>query len=127
MKKSIIFGILLFSLFIFGQNSLNLLSAKPTLHTTNALNSTPFQIKGQKFLVSPLKFIPEAEFTIYNKTSQLNDIYYIKKDTFYYQKSVFIHENQLFQPKVDSFSPSGATDFGSALILGVIHTIFSKF
>mgnify|MGYP003605675059 CR=1 FL=1 len=126
MKKSIVFGLLLFPLFIVAQNSLNLYSATPKLNTTTAINSTSFQIKGQKFLLSPLKFVPETEFTVFNKSSQLNDFYYVQKDTFYYQKSIFIPENHLFQPKIDSFSPSGATDLGSALIFGAINTILGK-
>ena len=127
MKKSIVFGLLLFPIFIFGQNSLSLYSGNAKLNTTTVINSTTFQLKGQKFLLSPLKFVPEDSFTVYNKTSQLNDFYSIKKDTFQYQKSVFIPENHIFQPKVDSFSPSGATDLGSALIFGAINTIFGKF
>lgn len=127
MKISIVLGLLLFPIFIFGQNSLSLYSAKPKFYDPAAAISTSFQLKGQKFLLSPLKFVPEDYFTIYNKTSQLNDFYSIKKDTFYYQKSVFIPENHMFQPILDSFSPSGATDLGSALVLGVLNTIFGKF
>jgi hypothetical protein len=127
MKKSIVFGLLLFPFFIFAQDGLNFFVAKPKLNTASVINSTSFQFKGQKFILSPLKFIPEAEFTVYNKTTQLNDFYYVKKDTFYYQKSAFIPENHMFQPKLDSFNPSGASDLGSAVIIGIINTVFGKF
>ena len=127
MKKSIVFGLLLFPLFIVAQDSLNLFVTKPKLNTTSAINSTFFQLKGQKFLLSPLKFVPENTFSIYNSTTQLNDRYHITRDTMYYQKSVFIPENQLFQTKFDSFNPNGTTNMGSALIIGVMNTLFGKF
>lgn len=127
MKISIVLGLLLFPLFSFPQNSLNLYSAKPKLNSITVINPTSFQLKGQKFLLSPLKFVPETEFTVFNKTTQLNDFYYVQKDTFYYQKSVFIPENSIYQPKFDSFNPSGASDVGSAVLVGIINTVLGKF
>ena len=127
MKISIVLGLLLFPLFLFAQHSLNLYSAKPKLNSITIINPTSFQLKGQKFLLSPLKFVPEAEFSIFNNTTKLNDFYFVQKDTFYYHKSVFIPENSIYQPKFDSFNPSGASDFGSAVLVGLINTVLGKF
>lgn len=127
MKISIVLGLLLFPIFIFGQNKLNVFSQHVIQNPVVVTNPPFFKLKNYTFQLSSVKVIPETDFTIYNKTTQLNDFYYVKRDTFHYQKSVFIQQNHLFQPKIDSFNPSGASDFGSAIVLGLINTFIGKF
>lgn len=127
MKKSIVLGLLLFPLFIFGQNKLNVFSQHVIQNPVIVTNPSFFKLKNYAFQLSSVKVVPETEFTIYNKTTQLNDFYYAKRDTFHYQKSVFIPQNHLFQPKIDSFNPSGASDLGSAIVIGLLNTFIGKF
>ena len=127
MKKSIFLGLLLFPIFIFGQTRMHIFSPQ-TFHSAPVVSHQPFfNLKNYTFQLTSLNFKPETDFTIYNKTTQLNDFYYVKRDTFYYQKSLFIPENHMFAPKIDSFNPSGASDFGSAVLSGVLNTIFGRF
>ncbi|WP_432671849.1 hypothetical protein [Flavobacterium sp. SM2513] len=127
MKKSIVLAVLLFPIFIFGQTRFQVFSPK-TFHTASVVSKQPlFSLKDYTFQLSVLGFNPETDFSIYNPTTKLNDFYYVKKDTFYYQKSVFVPQNTMFTPKIDSFNPNGASDFGSAVLSGVLNTIFGKF
>jgi hypothetical protein len=126
MKKSIILGLLLLPIFIFGQSKVQVFSSQ-VFQTPSVVSNPPFfNLKNYTFQLRSVKFAPEPDFTVYNRTTQLNDLYNVKKDTFYYQKSVFIPENHLFGTKTDSFNPGGAPDLGSALVLGLLNTIFGK-
>ena len=127
MKKSIVLGLLLFPILIFGQTRMQIFSPQK-FHSASVVSNQPiFNLKNYTLQFTSLSFNPETDFTIYNKTTQLNDFYYVKRDTFYYQKSVFIPENQMFAPRIDSFNPNGASDFGSAVLSGLINTVIGKF
>ena len=62
-------------------------------------------------------------FSSYNETTKLNDIYLINKGSYIYSKSSRIIENNFRRNKVDSFNPHGASNFGSAIILGLLGSI----
>ena len=51
----------------------------------------------------------------------LNDNFSIYKGQFEYKNSIFIPENMIYNSKIDSFNPNGASEFGSALIIGVLN------
>ena len=125
MKKSIILGLLLLPIFIFGQSKVTVFSPHVFQTPSVVLNPPFFNLKNYTFQFRSVK-ITEPDFTIYNKTSQLNDLFCTKKDTIYYQKSIFITENHLYGIKTDSFNPGGAPDLGSALLLGLLNTVFGK-
>jgi hypothetical protein len=127
MKKSIVLGLLIFPIFIFGQTNVQVFAPKVYFTSSVVSNRPLFDLKNYTFQLTSMRFNPKNEFSIYNKTTQLNDFYGVKKDTFYYRKSVFIPENNIYSPKIDSFNPNGASDFGSAVLAGVINTIVGKF
>ena len=127
MKKSIVLGLLLFPIFIFGQNNVQVFAPKVYFTPSVATNTPLFNFKNYTFQLSSMQFNPQKEFSVYNKTTHLNDFYEVKKDTLYYRKSVLIPENNMYSPKIDSFNPNGASDFGSAVLAGVINTFISKF
>jgi hypothetical protein len=74
-----------------------------------------------------MQFNPQNEFSIYNRTTRLNDLYGARKATFYYRQSLIIRKNNVNSPKIDSFNPNGASDFGSAVLAGLINTFMSQF
>lgn len=128
MKKSIILGLLLFPIYIFGQSKLQVFSPQ-SFQPSSVVSNPPFlNLKNYTFQLTTVKFTPDphAAFNFYNKTSKFNDLYKIKRDTLYFQKSVFIPENQNFGMVSDSFNPSGAPDLISALVMGLLNTTFGK-
>jgi hypothetical protein len=64
-----------------------------------------------------------TKFSIYNRNTKLNDIYFFSRDTIYYVKSEDINTNQFMYR--DSFNPNAAGDFGTGLILGSLNMVFN--
>ena len=127
MKKSIVFGLLLFPILLFSQTRIQVFAPK-TFQLNSVVSNKPFfNLKNYTFQLTSVQFNPETSFSVYNKATQLNDFYYVKRDTLHFHKSVFIPENNMYLPKIDSFNPNGASDFGSAILSGVLNTLFSKF
>lgn len=127
MKKSIVLGLLLLPIFIFAQNNVQVFAPKVPFTSSVASNSPLFDLKNYTFQLSNLRTNPQNEFSIYNKTTQLNDFYGVKKDTLYYRKSVMMPLNNYYSTHSDSFNPNGAPDFGSAVLVGLINTFINKF
>jgi hypothetical protein len=65
-----------------------------------------------------------TEFSIYDRNSKLNDIYYFSQDSLYYSKSVNVNINQFV--KRDSFNPNGVNDLRAGIIIGSINTVFKS-
>jgi len=65
-------------------------------------------------------------FSVFNRTTGLNDTYIITKNSFEYSTSSLLLENNTrgFNTKVDSFNPNGANDFGGAVVNGLLNLIF---
>ena len=65
-------------------------------------------------------------FSIFNRTTGLNDTYVITKNSFEYSASSLLLENKIpgVNTKVDSFNPNGANDFGGAIVSGLLNLIF---
>lgn len=61
-------------------------------------------------------------FSVYDRNTKLNDIYYLSKDSIYFVKTENFNSGQ-FIPK-DSFNPHGASNLGVGLIMGSLNTIF---
>lgn len=51
----------------------------------------------------------------------LNDNFSVYNEQFEYKNSVLIPQNLLFNSKIDSFNPNGASEFGSALLIGFLN------
>jgi len=66
-----------------------------------------------------------TSFSRFNRTTGLNDAYIRYQETYEYTRSSIILENQTRGfSKIDSFNPHGATDFGNAIVTGVLSLIF---
>lgn len=63
-------------------------------------------------------------FSIYNPITGLNDTFTGGSHSFSKIGSNLIPDNQFRDVKIDSFNPYGATDFKSAILLGIINSIF---
>ena len=79
------------------------------------------------FTFNQLSFYTKNDFSIYNRTTMMNDNFSVYKGQFEYKNSIFIPENLLFNSKTDSFNPNGASDFNNALLIGVLNFAQSLF
>lgn len=80
--------------------------------------NSPFQPFHQK--------IPPADFTIYNKTTGLNDNYTLYNDEYKASLSNPVLVNDFRGSKVDSLNPSGSDTIGGALFVGFFNFLFQK-
>ena len=64
-------------------------------------------------------------FSVYDRNTKLNGIYFFSKDSSSLVKTVNLNSNQ-FIPK-DSFNPNGTSNFKTGFIMGVANTVFKSF
>ncbi|WP_445717055.1 hypothetical protein [Flavobacterium sp.] len=74
-----------------------------------------------------LNFYTKNDFSVYNRATMMNDNFSVYKGQFEYKNSIFIPENTIYNSKIDSFNPNGVSDFGSALLTGVLNLTLSLF
>jgi hypothetical protein len=79
------------------------------------------------FTFNQLNFYTKNDFSVFNRTTMMNDNFSVYKGQFEYKNSIFIPENLLFNSKTDSFNPNGASDFNNALLIGVLNFAQSLF
>ena len=79
------------------------------------------------FMFNQLNFYTKNDFSVFNRTTMMNDNFSVYKGQFEYKNSIFIPENLLFNSKTDSFNPNGASDFNNALLIGVLNFAQSLF
>lgn len=65
-----------------------------------------------------------TKFSVYDRNTKFNDIYFFSKDTIYYVKSENINANQFMYR--DSFNPNAASDFRAGLIMGSINMVLNS-
>jgi hypothetical protein len=118
----------LFYLFLFlvscntiAQNKPKTYRFPPTFTSTNfntiLLNINIFQNKA---------FLDLNYLSIYNKTTNLNDNHYVLGSSYVMSNIKSVPIDYFMGPKIDSLNPTGATDFKSALGIGVINYNISK-
>ena len=73
------------------------------------------------FTFNQLDFYTKNDFSIYNRTTMMNDNYSVYNGQFEYKNSILIPENMVFNSKIDSFNPNGTDDFGSAILMGLLN------
>ena len=79
------------------------------------------------FTFNQLNFYTKNDFSIFNRTTMMNDNFSVYKGHYEYKNSVLIPENMFFNSKTDSFNPNGASDFNNALLIGVLNFAQSLF
>lgn len=62
--------------------------------------------------------------TVYNPTTQLNDTYINTSNKYYLTNKLSYNLNNR---KMDSFNPSGVSDFKSAVGIGFLNLLFGRF
>lgn len=121
MKKTLLFLILLVSSISIYSQSIDLLLTK-----TNLFKKHQFSFKTSDYTIDFKKIDfskSNMQFSSYNQTTKLNDIYVLNNNRFSYSKSSLLFENISRGNKIDSFNPYGTSNIGSALIFGVIGSI----
>ena len=71
-----------------------------------------------------LKLDDTKTFSIYNPQTQLNDFYSVTSDGFDYLNTTPVFNNLFRGRQIDSFNPNGANDFGSAIVMGFLNSLF---
>ena len=123
MKKYFILTFLISNMCLFAQTKTD--SIQPILEPINInvnLNS-PKYIFG----FNQLNFYTKNDFSVYNSMTKMNDNFSVYKGQFEYKNSIFTPENTIYNSKIDSFNPNGVSDFGSALLTGVLNLTLSLF
>lgn len=122
MKHLFYLFLLLVSCNTIAQNNSSKFRFTPTFTSTNfntiLLNINIFQNKA---------FLDPKYLSIYNKSTNLNDNYYVLGSSYVMSNIKSVPIDYFMGPKIDSLNPTGATDFKSALGIGVINFIFQKF
>ena len=123
MKKYFVFLSLLYTVCLFSQTKLDTIQPilKPIRIDVNLNTNKHF------FKFNQLNFYTKNDFSVFNRTTMMNDNFSVYKGQFEYKNSIFIPENLLFNSKTDSFNPNGASDFNNALLIGVLNFAQSLF
>ncbi len=123
MKKYFIILFLIFHFSLFSQIQ------KDTIQLTTPLAAIKVDLNNnkQRIFFNQLDLYTNNDFSIFNRTTMLNDNFSVYKGDFEYKNSVLIPENMLFNNKIDSFNPSGLCDFKSAVLTGIINLTISLF
>lgn len=117
MKKYFVFLSLLYTVCLFSQTKLDTIQPilQPIRIDVNLNTNKHF------FTFNQLNFYTKNDFSVFNRTTMMNDNFSVYKGHFEYKNSVLIPENMFFNSKIDSFNPNGVNDFGSALVMGVLN------
>lgn len=123
MKKYLIILSLITNVHLFSQIKNDTIPFTKTLTTINI----DFNKNKQRVFFNQLDLYTNNDFSIFNRTTMLNDNFSVYKGNFEYKNSVLIPENMLFNNKIDSFNPNGICDFKSAVLTGIINLTISLF
>lgn len=86
-----------------------------------------FNKNKPSFVLNQLQFRTDYDFSIYNRTTQLNDNFSYYNGKLEYKNSMIIPENLIYNNKMDSFNPNGVCDFKSAVLTGILNLTLSLF
>jgi len=117
MKKYFVIALLLSNVYLFAQIKTVVIQPiqQPIMLNVNLNTNKKF------FTFNQLQFYTNNDFSIFNQTTMLNDNFSVYNGQFEYRNSVLIPQNSLFNSKIDSFNPNGASEFGSALLIGFLN------
>lgn len=123
MKKHLIILLLITNISLFSQVQKDTIQfAKPI----TAIN-VDFNKNKQRIFFNQLDLYTNNDFSIFNRTTMLNDNFSVYKGQFEYKNSVLIPQNMFFNSKIDSLNPNGVSDFGSALLMGALNLTLGLF
>lgn len=123
MKKYFIILLLLSNVCLFAQMKTD--TIQPILQPIKI--NVNLNANKHFFTFNQLNFYTKNDFSVFNRTTMMNDNFSVYKGHYEYKNSVLIPENMFFNSKTDSFNPNGASDFNNALLIGVLNFAQSLF
>ncbi|RBA29955.1 hypothetical protein [Flavobacterium tibetense] len=123
MKKYLVITLLFSNVYLFAQMKTVMQQTfqQPINLNVNFNNNKP------TFVLNQLQFRTDYDFSIYNRTTQLNDNFSYYNGKLEYKNSIIIPENLIYNNKMDSFNPNGVSDFKGALLTGFLNLTLSLF
>jgi hypothetical protein len=123
MKKYLVIILLFSNIYLFAQ--MKTVIAQTFQQPINL--NVNFNINKPSFVLNQLQFRTDYDFSIYNRTTQLNDNFSYYNGKLEYKNSMIIPENLIYNNKMDSFNPNGVCDFKSAVLTGILNLTLSLF
>ena len=123
MKKYLVITLLFSNVYLFAQ-----MKTIITQTSQQPINlNVHFNKNKPTFVLNHLQFRTDYDFSIYNRTTQLNDNFSYYNGKLEYKNSMIIPENLIYNNKMDSFNPNGVCDFKSAVLTGILNLTLSLF
>jgi hypothetical protein len=123
MKKYLVIILLFSNIYLFAQ--MKTVIAQTFQQPINL--NVNFNKNKPSFVLNQLQFRTDYDFSIYNRTTQLNDNFSYYNGKLEYKNSMIIPENLIYNNKMDSFNPNGVCDFKSAVLTGILNLTLSLF
>jgi len=123
MKKHLVIILLFSNIYLFAQ--MKTVIAQTFQQPINL--NVNFNKNKPSFVLNQLQFRTDYDFSIYNRTTQLNDNFSYYNGKLEYKNSMIIPENLIYNNKMDSFNPNGVCDFKSAVLTGILNLTLSLF
>jgi hypothetical protein len=123
MKKYLVITLLFSNVYLFAQMKTVMQQTfqQPINLNVNFNNNKP------TFVLNQLQFRTDYDFSIYNRTTQLNDNFSYYNGKLEYKNSMIIPENLIYNNKMDSFNPNGVSDFKGAIFNGILNLAINLF
>jgi len=121
MKYAILLFAIVFHVSSYSQANDSLSYRKATVFTNYKRIDSLF--KSRQNFSFKLKASDFSYITIYNQSTQSDDIYYLSKYSADYSKSVYTNNNQFVRK--DSFNPYGTSNVGLGTIMGGLSNVLS--
>jgi hypothetical protein len=128
MKKIFCLSFLLFSFIGFSQNPISLVLGKSNRPFSSNVSILSLKDFSFNLSLSDRKSYADKYFlSVYNPMTQMNDHYVNVSDRYHLSNHKSFPTYNFNGIKTDSLNPNGVTDFGSAIVSGILNLFFEKF
>lgn len=126
MKKLLIASLLISNVCLFAQNTQEgIVTFQPSQYTSSLMKS--FNFNKPTYTFTQLQFYNKNDFSIYNRTTMMNDNFTVYNNQIEYKNSSIIPENLIATVKMDSFNPNATDSFEGAFLTGAINLLAGLF
>lgn len=126
MKKLFIASLLISNVCLFAQNTQgDIVTFQPKQYTSSIMKT--FNFNTPTYTYTQLQFYNKNDFSIYNRTTMMNDNFSVYNNKIEYKNSSIIPENLIATVKMDSFNPNTTDSFEGALLTGALNLLASLF
>lgn len=126
MKKLLIVSLLISNICLFAQNAQeDIVTFQPSQYTSSIMKS--FSFNKPTYAYTQLQFYNKNDFSIYNRTTMMNDNFTVYNNKIEYKNSSIIPENLIASVKMDSLNPNATDSFEGALLTGALNLLASLF